>query len=336
MATNAVSEIKQWVHVGLRLTVILTLQSGFILFLKSATLATIIGRPLAGRLHYGPEPMQAAFYLALAIMFFAVAERKPLLNVRMKWRLYVTGILDWMILAIVSLLLAYPPLGLASFFDGMDGTAVVPAVAAAVRYTVIMAMLIPLGWMLLPPGFVRTYRYHLVFGGIALFAYLWLAVLRIALHRQLAFVILSLCSAILRPFVPATISDPEQLMLTTGSFSAVIGPQCLGLDGLFLFLCLWSASWFAATRRRHPDHRRAAGGLLIGMSTLFVLNVVRISAIMHVGARFPQTGVNLFHGGIGAALFLLVFMTLLPCLRSTVHSSDSTPKRHGDEVVLRS
>lgn len=292
----------------------LALQTVFIVFLKSSTASVLTGYPLAGRLHYGAEPLAAAFLLGIGILL--CLQREPSII----WGAYrrntlILALCSLSLLAILSLLLAHPPDTANTWFNDMNGDAVRSAVFGAIRYSIIMSMLIPLLFIFFPQTFLRTYRTVFLIAGGSLAAYMWLSIVRIAIHRPLASVILQMSYGVLGLFTPQASMNSTDLVLGNGDFSVIIGPQCLGLDSVVLFLSVWPFLWYMASRNRVINHTHAAWGLISGIIILMLLNIIRIVLIMLVGSLLPQTGVELFHGGVGGLLFFAVLIALLPLLR---------------------
>lgn len=312
--TVSISARRTFQTILFRIAGLFALQAAWIFILKSALVADLMGRTLAGRLHYGAEPMYALALLCAGIL--VCIRQEP----DVTWGRYSRPVLiaatgSWLLLAGLSLLLTYPPAPWHTIFDGMDGTALRPSVYAALRYSVIMCMSVPALFFFFPPAFLRANRMLFFMTGGALAGYMWLSILRIAVHTPMASVVLRASYGVLKIVSDDTSMNPGQLTLQSGSFSAVIGPQCLGMDSIILFLAAWPFAWYLASRTRHISSRRAGIGLVAGLIILLFLNIIRIALIMLAGSVLPQKGVDLFHGSMGAILFFAVLVALLPLLR---------------------
>lgn len=312
-----------------RLALLLLTQAAFILFLKSDALSRWTGIPLSGRLFYGPTPLLAAAILSVVLLVIIGRDRTGV-----AWRpwsvraLALAGI-AWSAIAAVAIVLAHPPIGWHPPVAA-DTVELQSVAFAAFRYSVIMLTLVPGVWLLFPPAFIRRYRRSLLCCMAALFGYLWLAALIIALHPYVAPPLLAVCAALLHIIAPQSLSYPRSLMLVNGRFTAVIAPQCLGLDALVLFLCMWPVLWHAASAKRHLDPRRAWLGLLLGAALLASLNCVRIIVLVMIGGFAPETAVSFFHGVLGAVTFFITVVAVLPLLRGRAKEDH----RGGDRATL--
>jgi len=112
----------------------------------------------------------------------------------------------------------------------------------------------------------------------------------------------SLVKALLGPFVSGMVANPAKMIIGTQSFKVAISPQCSGLEGVGLMLIfgiLWL--WFFRYECRFPQAL-----LLIpaGVSILFLLNAVRIAALILIGnAGAPQVALGGFHSQAGWIAF---------------------------------
>lgn len=292
----------------------LGLQAGFIVSLKSSAATFFTGNPLAGRLHYGASPLETTSLVAAAVLFCLWQHRTIVWGPFQK-KIVLTAGACWLLLALCSLLLAHPPAPWNTLFDGMNGEALRPSVFAAIRYSVIMSMLIPTAFLCFPPAFLHTYRMLFWIAGGSVFAYLWLSILRIALHAPMASGVLTASYTVLSWFTSEASMSATNLTLANGSFSVIVGPECLGLDSVALFLSIWPLFWYLASRNHTVSTLDGIIGLTGGVALLLALNIIRIVLIMMVGALLPATGIDLFHGGAGAVLFLGTLLAFLPLLR---------------------
>lgn len=114
----------------------------------------------------------------------------------------------------------------------------------------------------------------------------------------------------LRPFVHDLVSNPAARVLGTRHFRVLISPQCSGLEGAGLML-LFGAFWLWLLR----DELRFPRALLLipaGIAILFVLNSVRLAALIAIGnagARGVATGG--FHSQAGWIAFTAVALGLV-------------------------
>ena len=112
----------------------------------------------------------------------------------------------------------------------------------------------------------------------------------------------SLVKALLTPFVKITMADPVTLDIGTARFGVNIAPQCSGLEGISLLL-LFGSLWLFLFRRecRFPQ---ALLLLPIGAGILFLLNSVRVAALILIGhAGAPAIALGGFHSQAGWLTF---------------------------------
>jgi exosortase E/protease (VPEID-CTERM system) len=109
---------------------------------------------------------------------------------------------------------------------------------------------------------------------------------------------------LLLPLVPQLRSDPTTLVLGTGRFAVQIAEQCSGLEGIGLLLA-FCAGWLWLFRRDYYFPR----ALLIvpfGVLVIFLLNAVRIAAIVLIGnAGYERVAILGFHSQAGWIAFNL-------------------------------
>ncbi len=107
---------------------------------------------------------------------------------------------------------------------------------------------------------------------------------------------------ILTPLVSSVVADPATRILGTPKFVVQIAPECSGLEGVGLILA-FSLCWLLLFRRecRFP---RAFLLVPIGAVAIFLLNAVRIAALILIGnAGAPQIATGGFHSQAGWILF---------------------------------
>jgi exosortase E/protease (VPEID-CTERM system) len=106
----------------------------------------------------------------------------------------------------------------------------------------------------------------------------------------------------LSPFVPAIYSDAATTTLGTPRFAVSIADECSGLEGMGL-MAIFCASWLWFFRRefRFP---RALVIIPIALLLIFLLNILRISALLLIGdAGYTQIAVVGFHSQAGWIAF---------------------------------
>jgi exosortase E/protease (VPEID-CTERM system) len=147
-------------------------------------------------------------------------------------------------------------------------------------------------------------------GGLPVFALLpaAAAVAAIQLSQMLwapaASVTFRLVRLLLAPFLPALKSDPVSLTLATDRFAVQIAEICSGLEGVGLMLAFCGA-WLWLFRREYY-FPRVLIVVPIGVLVAFLLNGVRIAAIMLIGdAGYERVATVGFHSQAGWIAFNL-------------------------------
>ena len=121
---------------------------------------------------------------------------------------------------------------------------------------------------------------------------------------------------LLYPFVSQTVADPARALIGGPKFAVQIAPGCSGLEGMGLMLvfgALWL--WFFRSEYRFP---RALLLIPLGMGLMFLLNSVRIAALVLIGnAGARSVAVGGFHSQAGWIAFNTVALALA-CLAHRV------------------
>lgn len=104
--------------------------------------------------------------------------------------------------------------------------------------------------------------------------------------------------------------EPDELLIGTGSFSARIAPVCSGYEGMGLIIVfLGSFLWWFRKELRFP---RSFLLLIVGIAAIWLVNAVRIAALMTIGSSISQSvAVGGFHSQAGWLSFNLVALGLI-------------------------
>jgi exosortase E/protease (VPEID-CTERM system) len=107
---------------------------------------------------------------------------------------------------------------------------------------------------------------------------------------------------ILQPLIPTLRSNASTQVLDTGRFAVQISYLCSGLEGaglLLAFCCAWLLYF-----RREYRFPRALLIIPVGLGVLFVLNILRIAALVLIGdAGYPDIAIYGFHSQAGWIAF---------------------------------
>jgi len=124
--------------------------------------------------------------------------------------------------------------------------------------------------------------------------------------------ILSALSYILPLFSNTVKIDPSQLMVSMNDFTVNVGATCSGIYSLTTFSFLFVASIMMIRKTSKIDTLKTIVALLAGLVMIFILNIVRISIIVSIGAFYsPDLAMNLFHEYLSAIFLIGLFVFYL-------------------------
>ncbi len=294
-------------RVPLGFAVLLAGDAVAILSIKSQWFANLLGRPLAGHLHYGPEPWHAAVIAAGIVLILTWRQERDTGWESVPVWQAAAGAVGFSLFVAAALPMTHPAGALRDTIGDGIGERTLPTVIAAARYSLVIIALVPGAVIVFPAAFLRRHRWRLLAALSAVLLYMWLGVLRVALHRFLGPWILFQSHDILAMLSSRAAMSAASMELFNGPFSVRIGPPCLGLDAPTLFVCGWSLLWLQHRDRTRWSLPRRFAGLVAGCILLLGFNFVRIVGIMLLGRAFPEMAAELFHSAAGAVAFCVVF-----------------------------
>jgi exosortase E/protease (VPEID-CTERM system) len=125
------------------------------------------------------------------------------------------------------------------------------------------------------------------------------------LWRPASYLTFRLTKLFLSPFVSGIVANPATLVISTQRFHVKIAPECSGLEGVGLILA-FGILWLLVFRRE-CHFPRALLLLPLGVTLLFVLNSIRIAALIFIGnAGARQIALGGFHSQAGWIAFSAV------------------------------
>lgn len=141
-----------------------------------------------------------------------------------------------------------------------------------------------------------------------------------------------LVTLLLRPLIPDLAAHSERFQLATPRFAVNISPQCSGLEGialLFAFGICWIVLFRKEIRLPHALLLLPAGAI-----ALFLLNSVRIAALVWIGDRgAPEIAAGGFHSQAGWLSFNAVALALCVAARRIEwFSASPLRKSHADST----
>jgi exosortase E/protease (VPEID-CTERM system) len=182
------------------------------------------------------------------------------------------------------------------------GTAVLAVLWLAIAAASFMALLVGLApwstWRAACGALGVLWLYAAAIGVIAAAAMQWSQMLWAPTTK----ITYELVERVLRPLIPALQADPVTEVLDTGRFAVQISYLCSGLEGAGLLLAFCSA-WLLYFRKEYY-FPRALIVIPIGLAILFILNILRIAALVFIGyAGYPDVAIYGFHSQAGWIAF---------------------------------
>jgi exosortase E/protease (VPEID-CTERM system) len=240
---------------------------------------------------------------ATALALFAYAQDNPRLKAvgaaarEIPWRP------GWLVL---HALLLVPLAVLAHSFYGGHGlqlpTAVLVALWLALGLSSLAALFTAMAswkiWCDAAGAFGVLWVYAAAVGGVGAYAISWSQMLWAPMTR----ITFSLVERVVVLIIPGLQSNPATQILDTGRFAVQVNELCSGLEGaglLLAFCCVWLLYF-----RREYRFPRALLIIPVGLSLLFVLNILRISMLVLIGnAGYPDIAIYGFHSQAGWIAF---------------------------------
>ncbi len=171
---------------------------------------------------------------------------------------------------------------------------------AALAVLLALATAAPLGWTL--RALLARWRIPLLAGALGLLSWR-AAVAAESLWGVLSAWTLQSVAFLLRLVRPDVVVDAARNLVGAGDFQVLVGPMCSGADGIGLVV-IFEAVWISLARSRLVV-RRALLLLPLGALAAVVANVVRIAALVLVGAAGPE---ELAWGGLHSKLGWILFL----------------------------
>ncbi len=98
----------------------------------------------------------------------------------------------------------------------------------------------------------------------------------------------------------------ENIVVRVNDFSVVIGAACSGLDSLVLFFILFIT--LLAYQHDVVHKTRAVFVGVLGFIGAFLVNILRVTALIALGTHYPDFAINGFHSNAGWILFTIYFV----------------------------
>ena len=122
--------------------------------------------------------------------------------------------------------------------------------------------------------------------------------------------LVSVCLGVIYPDISYSINEEGIPSIIIGTFGAKIGAPCSGIESMLLFTSLFLI--IVAVDFKKIDLKRALIVFFPALAGVFLLNVIRISALFMVGIHISREfAVGMFHANAGYILFCAYFFIFL-------------------------
>lgn len=160
--------------------------------------------------------------------------------------------------------------------------------------------------------FIRTFSSESVVIGLALGSYLTINILVENYWWFFSDTIMVALKWVIPLFSETAVVNPETYYITVNGFSVIVGPPCAGIYSLVTFALLFLLSLFFLSRTKKIKYFSAAISLILGLISVFILNIIRVAIILLVGGFYSQElAINLFHEYLSAIFLIGIFSIYL-------------------------
>ncbi len=277
---------------------------GFRWLIISQTISPLFGRSsfIVKKEEYFPIILPG---LLLAVLFFVLRTRlhkKPLQRPDL---VQTTAALVATVVSAAALSVVMHPTptqlqALNSFI--LTNPAIYNAAAIATLYLGFFAITLPLFFVVMPRGVLFDHKKTLVFGYVLYALYLYGDSMNTAYYRLTGPVMTDVIQKVLAYLPGGAATQISRWDITYQNFSVTFGSGCTELTALILLLGLLGYVCWQRFPHTLQGAMRFASIAVLSSIGLLVLNILRVVLIMIVGSWWPELGIGLFHGGIGAAL----------------------------------
>lgn len=186
--------------------------------------------------------------------------------------------------------------------------------------TIILLPILLLPLLFLPFSLLLRHRIGVMLSLISAIGFLLFPVLEALYFGITGPPLVSAVQGILRLLPGGVPVDLNRWQVGYGDFSATVGYGCTEFSSVIFLIGLLGAAFRSLHRRQCLSPWRAVFVLLFGIGLLWLLNVLRIAAIVIIGSYHRAFALTLFHSGIGLILFLAFFLLFVKLSLPFVHS----------------
>jgi len=109
--------------------------------------------------------------------------------------------------------------------------------------------------------------------------------------------------------------------LSLGDFTVNIGPACSGVQSLFMFAGLFIL--LVVYEYKRLDFERSAFVFVLGLISIYLLNIIRVTVLMVIGQKYPGFALGMFHSNAAWILFSVYMLVLMYCCYSWMKKNPS-------------
>jgi exosortase/archaeosortase family protein len=119
--------------------------------------------------------------------------------------------------------------------------------------------------------------------------------------------------SIILPVLSNNVStDPSLLKVSMENFTVTIGAPCSGIYSLMTFFFLFTISVILLAQKNKLDYLKTSIALITGLIIVFLLNILRVSIIIFIGAYYSaDLAMELFHEYLSAIFLIALFIVYL-------------------------
>ena len=239
------------------------------------------------------------------------------------------AVLLWGMVMILSIWISHPSQDIYSkmqFYALMHPETGAPLIAVLLGIIELLPTL-PLMLLLFPSSVLSQSRKRMMAGFFLLLLYAFGPVLEAAYYRLVGPPLIHTVRTIIG-LIPGT--QPEDLNrweIGYGTFKVTLGYACTDFSALILFIGLFGLVWWRMAGKHSIVHTKAIIALAGGILSLWILNILRITSIVLIGASYPTFALSLFHSAVGIVIFLVFFLVYVKVALPLVVKSKKLGRR---------
>ena len=160
--------------------------------------------------------------------------------------------------------------------------------------------------------FVKKFKTETIVIVLGLILYLTTQLIVQLYWQKFSLLITYAISHILPLFTHLTYTDLDTFQIRMLDFNVYIGPPCAGVYSMTTFTFLFITTLVFIRKTQSIDPFKTFFALLFGILATFLLNIVRVTTIILVGAYYSQKlAIDLFHEYLSAIFLIALFMAYL-------------------------